>query len=755
MDYVDFRFGNLRTKDLNLLVVSSSDRYEKNLLPDPTDYTADVPGGDGTYYFGSLFKDREFSCNIAFDSITEENFRTISQIFSTDKLQDLVFDELPYKTYRAKLKNKPEFKYICFKDDDGNRVYKGEGQLTFICYYPYAYCFNKYVVRAADYYLKNPPEKIIKTNSVYENPYEKKKQVIYNKLTKDYYNVENNMNTPWKGGYPTFEQVQAGELYFNTPDGEKSIIDTRRYWDNIPKWQKTAKLLTTPTLDYDQELIYAPQYSKVNYVNMDTGVNSANAIIGSRLLVYNPGDIPIDFEVKIDNRENAFHSSRGRHFQIRRMNVERLTIPQAVDWTGLKPFFKEDEEKYKYGNKYFKRVKIDIDSKTTDITVKLEDLKDAHPKHCYIVEPIPKERLGHFIKLFFWQSEQLARKNKERHYPTFEKGIELANRYEEQYGLCQTEEERQELYWNTLYLFLKEGYYNQASPETRTGKDFLFEYIQNPPEFIEREDNLKYGEFDFNQYHYPSFITEEYFDITTDDLELKSLYLDTEKEMLYNIDNPTNDFYHYEPKKKIQNESIRQGHWFKIPPGWSMIEVSPVCSREAFGGKLWRDARPFWWGRNPDTNIEGSEGRQKSHWLFKEKVYPKAAELYLKVIGRYDEYNPATMQPQELLDFRHMYKNIKSTTFGDGTFGEEMRQRKIQNLEMGFLRLLQTCWRETISTGQKQNSNVIRKVPYLTGDIDDWWWYANSYIWEHFPPLYWGYADILKEAQIKYTPLFY
>ena len=95
----------------------------------------------------------------------------------------------------------------------------------------------------------------------------------------------------------------------------------------------------------------------------------------------------------------------------------------------------------------------------------------------------------YFIKLFFWQSEQLARKNKERHYPTFEKGIELANRYEEQYGLCQTEEERQELYWNTLYLFLKEGYYNQASLETRTGKDFLFEYIQNPPEFIEREDN--------------------------------------------------------------------------------------------------------------------------------------------------------------------------------------------------------------------------------------------------------------------------
>jgi len=29
------------------------------------------------------------------------------------------------------------------------------------------------------------------------------------------------------------------------------IIDVRGYWDNIPKWQESAKLLTTPTLDYE------------------------------------------------------------------------------------------------------------------------------------------------------------------------------------------------------------------------------------------------------------------------------------------------------------------------------------------------------------------------------------------------------------------------------------------------------------------------------------------------------------------------
>jgi len=36
----------------------------------------------------------------------------------------------------------------------------------------------------------------------------------------------------------------------------------------------------------------------------------------------------------------------------------------------------------------------------------LKELGDAHPRHCYYVEPIPKEKLGHYIKLFYWQTIQ-------------------------------------------------------------------------------------------------------------------------------------------------------------------------------------------------------------------------------------------------------------------------------------------------------------------------------------------------------------
>jgi len=67
------------------------------------------------------------------------------------------------------------------------------------------------------------------------------------------------MKTPWKGGYPSLEQVQQGELYFNDPvTNKRTIIDTRSYFNNIPEWEIAAKLLYTPTLDYDRDLIFMP-----------------------------------------------------------------------------------------------------------------------------------------------------------------------------------------------------------------------------------------------------------------------------------------------------------------------------------------------------------------------------------------------------------------------------------------------------------------------------------------------------------------
>ena len=525
-DFRGFRFGNIHTSDLNLEVVSTSNRYEVRTLPNAEDSTADIPGGDGKYYFGSTFKEREFNCSLAFDNVSEQIYRKIKQLFATDKLQDLVFDEDPYKTWKAKIKGKPEFKSICFIDKDtGKRVYKGDGKLSFVCYFPYAYGKDKYLVRAADYYITHSPECIIREKE--DNPFLNEEPTFkpensdvkyhYNAFPSDYeggkpdkekyrdilhrnggsYNP--NDSIIWKTGFPTTEQVQAGELFFDTDQGEKTIIDVRNYWDNVPLWQDTAKLLTTPTLDYSQELMYMPQYSKVDYVNMELGFINNRPMIGSRLLVYNPGDIPVDWELRFDENKRSFWSSRGgTKFRIRRFNVERLTIGDAVDWCGLTTYKAEDDEPYKYGNRYFKRRHLDKDTLIQriqdadseainnkiycsvedgdkynyydkgEIVAKLkkgiipadkyydtrkysysseniypncdaeiqeildensgtqaafnlhlidfwddyldvetlQDLKNFHPNHCYYVEPIPREKLGHYIKLFYWQTIQ-------------------------------------------------------------------------------------------------------------------------------------------------------------------------------------------------------------------------------------------------------------------------------------------------------------------------------------------------------------
>lgn len=776
-DFVGFRFGSIHSSELGLKVVSSSKRYDKNLMPSPEDVTLDIPGGDGQYYFGSTFKNQEIQVDVAFDDIDEPTWRKMSQIFSTDKPQDLVFDELPFKTYKAKLKAKPNFKFICFYDKEREqRVYKGEGQLSFICYYPYAFCFNKYVVRAADNYYTPHPARLL--GDVNESPYGKKKlpkQRTY--LETEHYNTEGNMYTPWQGGFPTLEQVQNGELYFNDPNGDsKLLVDTRAYWNNVPEWQSAAQLLVSPTLDPDGDLIFLPQYSKVNYYNMDTGLNMQNGIIGSRLLVYNPGDLPVDFELRLGNLSSSLRRKLDSYsFRISRYNVQRLTIEQAVDWTGLTTYNADDNEPYKYGDKYFKIIETNPANKGKDsccltdpenwvFEPYIRDLGCAHPKHTYIIEPVPREKLGYFIKLFYWQNEGC------KHTDVYEEGVEMANRYDELYNLCITDEERFELYWNTLGDLLG---------------DSLIDYIYNPPEYLLKND-LSYGEFDFNSDDYTDqYYTFDYFDINNDNFQdiyggevnrkilplddprrqyVLPLYLNTEKRMLYNINESSNP-YDLKLTKTIHNENIEKGHWFKIPPGWSLIDISPILDGKKWDGKRWLDARPFEWG-NPNERYR----------VWYDKVYKAAAVEYLannittegisvgngllREAGKpyekqahFQDYTYAEMKPyfkdlelEELecfMQFNRWYYYGPLDIYNNK--GNNKQKRKsAEKAELGFLNLLAVYWRV---------NRICNGKPI--GDINDWWWYANNYIWGNFPPIYWGYADLLNHAQIKYVPLFY
>lgn len=204
-DFTGFSFNGFHTEDLGIVRVSNGDRYDEHIFPDIEDKTVEIPGNDGQYYFGSNFRQKTFSIEIAFDKLTEENFRKIHTIFSTKEIVPLIFDEEPYKIYYGKIQDSPEFHYICFDQDlteeekndiiekggevewieeitkseiypvlyqgytptfdeesatqEGykldykkeeiqslkKRIYKGEASFTFICYYPFAKTINKFL----------------------------------------------------------------------------------------------------------------------------------------------------------------------------------------------------------------------------------------------------------------------------------------------------------------------------------------------------------------------------------------------------------------------------------------------------------------------------------------------------------------------------------------------------------------------------------------------------------------------------------
>ena len=158
-DFCGFTFNGFHSSEFNIVRVSGGSRYNSETLPNFQDKTASVPGMDGLLYFGANYQQKTFSISIAFDLMTEMNYRNFRQIFDGKAAGDLIFDELPYKIYSAKLQNSPQLKTICFDKNDGSgRVYKGEGTINFVCYYPFARSRYKYLDQYQDIYFPNKNE---------------------------------------------------------------------------------------------------------------------------------------------------------------------------------------------------------------------------------------------------------------------------------------------------------------------------------------------------------------------------------------------------------------------------------------------------------------------------------------------------------------------------------------------------------------------------------------------------------------------
>lgn len=168
--YVDFYYGD-RThdfrpvsgyaSDFHLYRVSSSKRYNDNLIPTLTDKTAEVPGGDGMYFFSTYYKQKQFTVNIAFDKLNDADLREMRNWLNGKEIKDLIFDEFPDVAYKAKVTGAPNIKFVPFDEITNKKtnnttavipseqptyasVYKGDGTITFTCFYPYGESINEY-----------------------------------------------------------------------------------------------------------------------------------------------------------------------------------------------------------------------------------------------------------------------------------------------------------------------------------------------------------------------------------------------------------------------------------------------------------------------------------------------------------------------------------------------------------------------------------------------------------------------------------
>ena len=136
-DFCGFTWRGEHSSNHGIVRVSDGSRYNDTILPAFQDTTQKMPGSDGTLYWESFYTNKTFSINIAFDHLTEDNYRKLRQWLNGKDRGELIFDEAPYKTYTVKLQSAPQLKTICFNESN-QRIYKGEGTISFVAYYPFA-----------------------------------------------------------------------------------------------------------------------------------------------------------------------------------------------------------------------------------------------------------------------------------------------------------------------------------------------------------------------------------------------------------------------------------------------------------------------------------------------------------------------------------------------------------------------------------------------------------------------------------------
>lgn len=179
--FLGFTFCGEHSSNFKIVRINSSNKGTMPLTPEFNDTTVERINSDGTFYFSTRNTELNFSVDFAFDDLTEVDLQGLRRFLSPKQYGELIFDETPYKKYIGKLKQAANLDYIAFDQDllpslsyqsrpelgadpteeerrqwlremktltnqlygpnlkeHNERIYKGEGSLEFVCYYPYA-----------------------------------------------------------------------------------------------------------------------------------------------------------------------------------------------------------------------------------------------------------------------------------------------------------------------------------------------------------------------------------------------------------------------------------------------------------------------------------------------------------------------------------------------------------------------------------------------------------------------------------------
>ena len=138
MPFLGFTFNGHHSSEFDIIRVINGDRFKEDLTPEFQDITQEIEGSDGMLYYGTKYKKRDFVIDFAFDNLSEEQLANLKSWLNGRKIGDLKFDEKEDIIYSAKVTGKAVVNYIPFEGaTENSTIYKGEGNVTFTCYFPF------------------------------------------------------------------------------------------------------------------------------------------------------------------------------------------------------------------------------------------------------------------------------------------------------------------------------------------------------------------------------------------------------------------------------------------------------------------------------------------------------------------------------------------------------------------------------------------------------------------------------------------